>query len=418
MPTAMPARPAWSRAPCSALPFFFGLQIMRTGVAPLATQSWFLDAIRATSGSPIFAFAIGAALSVVVQSSVAAIVVMIAFQHTGLFGLPEAIMFVYGANAGSSILMLLLSAKVTGVPKQVALYQVAFNFIGAAILVPLFYVESVSGIPLVRHLIEAITSDSAQQIAFANMIFNTVPVVVLLLSLNPSARILQSASPETKTEQGAKPRYLVDTQAPEPAIAVALIELEQTRLFDLLRAALGDLRQEKRGQDMAENIEAFDSLARVIDDAIADVTDGQPLTAEDYERLDILLRIQHDAKAARDGLSGLGIEIAKLRQAAPTLSFTDSVIEGLDAILQFLADVASERSAEDTELLLQMTSEEGNGTRSVRTAYLAGEHGLSAEDRMHLLAAANYCERHIWLFGEIGRSYRALARFEGATAAK
>ena len=210
---------------------FFGLQIMRTGVAPLATQSWFLDAIRATSGSPIFAFAIGAALSVVVQSSVAAIVVMIAFQQAGLFGLPEAIMFVYGANAGSSILMLLLSAKVTGVPKQVALYQVAFNFIGAAILVPLFYVESVSGIPLVRHLIEAITSDSAQQIAFANMIFNTVPVVVLLLTLNPAAKILQSASPETKTELGAKPRYLVDTQGTEPAIAVTLIELEQTRLL-------------------------------------------------------------------------------------------------------------------------------------------------------------------------------------------
>ena len=248
---------------------FFGLQIMRTDVAPLATQSWFLDAIRATSGSPIFAFAIGTALSVVVQSSVAAIVVMIAFQQAGLFGLPEAIMFVYGANLGSSILMLLLSAKVTGVPKQVALYQVAFNFIGAAILVPLFYVESLSGIPLVRHLIEAITSDSAQQIAFANMIFNTVPVLALLLTLNPAARILQSASPETKTELGAKPRYLVDTLAAEPAIAVPLIELEQTRLFDLLAAALADLRPESGRRNIADDIEAFDSLARVIDDAVA-----------------------------------------------------------------------------------------------------------------------------------------------------
>ena len=65
-----------------------------------------------------------------------------------------------------------------------------------------------------------------------------------------------------------------------------------------------------------------------------------------------------------------------------------------------------------------MTSEEGNGTKSVRTAYLAGEHGLTAEDRMHLLAAANYCERLIWLFGEMGRSYRALARLEGPVAAK
>ena len=344
--------------------------------------------------------------------------VMIAFQQAGLFGLPEAIMFVYGANLGSSILMLLLSAKVTGVPKQVALYQVAFNFIGVAILVPLFYVESVSGIPLVRHLIEAITGDSAQQIAFANMIFNTVPVAVLLLTLNPAARLLQSASPETKTELGAKPRYLVDTLGNEPAIAVTLIELEQTRLLDLLGAALADLRPESGRRNIADDVEAFDSLARVIDDAVADVTDGQPLTAEDYERLDVLLRIQNDAKASRDALSGLGIEIAKLRQAAPDLPFTDSVVEGLDTIFQVLTDVARHGGGEDIGFLLQMTSEEGNGTKSVRTAYLAGEHGLTAEDRMHLLAAANYCERLIWLFGEMGRSYRALARLEGPVAAK
>ena len=100
---------------------FFGLEIMRDGVAPLAGESWFTDAIRSTSGSPIIAFVVGAALSFVVQSSLAAIVVMIAFHEAGLFGLPEAVMFVYGANLGSSFLLALLSAKVTGVAKQVAL---------------------------------------------------------------------------------------------------------------------------------------------------------------------------------------------------------------------------------------------------------------------------------------------------------
>ena len=98
------------------------------------------------------------------------------------------------------------------------------------------------------------------------------------------------------------------------------------------------------------------------------------------------------------------------------MPFTDAVVEGLDAILQFLGDVARDRYPEDIDLLLQMTSEEGNGTKSVRTAYLAGEHHLTPEDRMHLLAAANYCERIIWLFGEIGRGYRALAQLEGAAA--
>ena len=44
----------------------------------------------------------------------------------------------------------------------------------------------------------------------------------------------------------------------------------------------------------------------------------------------------------------------------------------------------------------------------VRKAYLAEDSGLEPETRMHLLAAANHCERLIWLFGDLGRSYGAL----------
>ena len=129
----------------------------------MPTEGWFADAIRATSGSPILAFAIGAVVSIVVQSPVAAKVVMIALKEAGLFGVPEAVMYVYGANFGSSVLMVLLSAKVTGIPKQVALYQVTFNIVGAAIIVPLFYVEAILGVPLVLHLIEAVSADSEQR---------------------------------------------------------------------------------------------------------------------------------------------------------------------------------------------------------------------------------------------------------------
>ncbi len=60
----------------------------------------------------------------------------------------------------------------------------------------------------------------------------------------------------------------------------------------------------------------------------------------------------------------------------------------------------------DVDLLKRMTSEDGM-TR-VRKAYLAEDSELDATTRMQLLGAANHCERLIWLFGDLGSSYRAL----------
>ena len=73
-----------------------------------------------------------------------------------------------------------------------------------------------------------------------------------------------------------------------------------------------------------------------------------------------------------------------------------------------LIDVAKERSTEDAQFLEMMTSEEGHGISNVRSAYLAEESKLDPDARMKLLAAANYCERLIWLFGNMGRHYMAL----------
>ena len=53
-----------------------------------------------------------------------------------------------------------------------------------------------------------------------------------------------------------------------------------------------------------------------------------------------------------------------------------------------------------------MTSEDGMAR--VRKAYLAESTELASSTRMRLLAAANHCERLIWLLGDMGKTYRAL----------
>ncbi len=387
---------------------FLGLQLMREGAAGLEGQDWFQSAVALTRGQPLLGFLIGAVLTVIAQSSVAVVVVMIAFQKAGLFGQAEAIMFVYGTNVGSSVLTYVLAGGLTGAARQVALYLVGFNFVAAVILVPLFYVETLLGLPLVAAAAQAVSADPGTQAALIYLIFNTAPVPLLLLGLGITERLLKRVAPETEVEQRARPKYLVGPLPDEAGIALRLVELEQARLIRLLISGLDALRAGAAPRALDDATEGFDTLAKSVQPAMDRIVSTANLRPEDYESVDAILRIQNNLEAVREALDGLSGALAHLRRAAPELRFPDAVVEGIDTILNVLDDVARGREPADIEMLLLMTSDDGNGARSVRSAYLAGEDAVAPADRVHLLAAANYCERLIWLAGEACRSYRAL----------
>ncbi|MEP3279272.1 MAG: Na/Pi symporter [Stappiaceae bacterium] len=387
---------------------FLGLQIMREAASELESTDWFVGAVKSAAGSPLLALAAGAVLTVITQSSMAVAAVMIVFLQSGLFGVQEGVMFVYGTNVGGSVIMLLLSAHLSGVQRQVALYLVGFNFVAALFLVPLFYVETTMDVPLVVAFVSQIGDNAGTQAALAYILFNLFPLPLLLLLLSQTAGMLRALSPETKVELNSKPKYLNPPMPDQPSIAVRLVELELQRMFDLIADGFDNLRADRNIKALHESLEGVDSLCGVINETINEITSKLTLGAEDYERIDMLVRILYTTDSMRTALEGLGSDIAYLRRNTPGLTFSDSAVEGLDAILCVLMDVARAQDAHDIEVLSRLTSKEGNGTKAIRLAYLKGEGMVRTQDRSHLLSAMNYCERLIWLFGEAGTAYSNL----------
>ena len=389
---------------------FLGLSTMQSGAEPLAHTEWFKHAIQWTQGHYFLAFVIGACLTLMVQASLAIVVVTIAFQQAGLFTLTDSMIIIYGANTGASLLTLILSSGLTGESKQVAMFQTAYNFIGAFIVIPAFIAETVWGVPLVRALALEAGPNPANQIAIVNIVFNLLPGLILLTFYSPGARILAYFWPESPEEQASKPRYLHDQATEDPDTALDLIELEQRRLLELFSDAFNVMREQKK--DIHSKLDslkdAFDTLSNTIRETITDLTAIHKLSLEAYNRLDMILNIQHSMEAAAAEIHGLGLEFHDLRQTEPGNRFATSAIEGLDFILMVLTDVATKGEKEDAAMLSTMTSEDGNGIAAVRSAYLAEESGLDKSARMRLLAAANHCERLIWLFREIGSAFTAL----------
>lgn len=384
---------------------FYGLNTMQSGVAPLAETEWFKSALHWTQGSYIFGFIIGAALAFVVQASLAVVVLAIAFQTAGLFTLSESIMIVYGANVGSSILTIALSSNLHGESKQVAMFQAAYNITGAFILLPLFYLEIYGGIPVIKAATEAMSGDIATQVAIVYFAFNFFPGIILLLLLSSVVVLLKKFWPESLEERASKPKYLHDHATEDASGAIHLIELEQIRLLKLLSTTFNAMREGEDRSQLPAFKEAFDTLSSIIRGAIDDLSDRSKLSPESYNRLNQLMNIQHSLETADAELNILGEVLDTLRRVDVGSRFSRTAVEGLDAILLTLMDVANERSKEDADFLNMMTSEDGNGIAKVRSAYLSEESRLDSAHRLQMLSASNHCERLIWLFGEMGRNY-------------
>lgn len=386
---------------------FFGLETMQSGVAPLAETDWFERALQWTKGSYLLGFVIGAALCFLVQSSLAVVVLTIALQQSGLFSLAETIMIVYGTGTGAAVLTLVLSSGMSGRSKQIAMYQTGYNFVAAFVLVPLFYLEFYGGVPLVGSATQAVARTDGGQVAVVFLIFNVVPGVLLYPLLRPASRLLERLWPETPIEQAARPNFLHDRMSDDPETALELVELEQLRLLASLGDFLNTLRSGSEPGRLDHHREAYTSLSGLIGEAIADLSTSTKLSHDFFERLNSLMNIQHSLLSASEVLGEMADEFAALRQSRIGARFVTSAVEGLDAILLTLIDVAKERSPDDARFLEMMTSEDGNGIKNVRAAYLAEEGELDPVQRMKLLAATNHCERLIWLFGNMGRNYMA-----------
>lgn len=387
---------------------FLGLNITQTGVAPLAEMPWFREALGWTGFYFTVAFAVGAVLSFAVQSSLAVVVLTVAFLQGGVFSLEQSIMIAYGSKLGSSALTMALSSGLSGESRQVATFQIAYNVVGVLILVPAFYLETYGGVPLVAALGGRLASTPAMQLALINFAFNLVPGLLLFVFLRPVGRVLEARFPETPEEQAGKPRYLHDRAAEDPVSALGLVEREQVRLVEILPRYFEMMGETGATSRLAGLHEAFCSLSGEIRAAIADLSGRTHLSPEVYERLNGVLSLQHGLEGANDEVRDLGRQLANLGGTERGTRFASVAANGLEAILLTLLDVARDRNSIDLDLLEKMTSEDGM-TR-VRKAYLAEDGALEPAARMQLLAAANGCERLIWLFGDLGRTYRALGR--------
>lgn len=214
---------------------FIGIETLQEGMAGLsgAFQLSQLPA-RGFSGH-LLMVVIGAAMTVIMQSSSAAVATTLTALHTGTVNFEQASALVIGAAIGTTVTGALAAIGATVAAKRTALAHVIFNLASgllALLLLPLF----LQGILLAQ--LELGLDPGPTSLAAFHTAFILVGVLIFLPMAGPFARWIERLLPETGA---ALTRHLDESVLNVPAVA-----LEATRgalrdtAQEMMRALLGE----------------------------------------------------------------------------------------------------------------------------------------------------------------------------------
>jgi len=154
---------------------FFSLDVVSFSLKPLA-QSAVLTEMLSRSSGPLTGALAGMLITAIVQSSSITTGLCILLVQQSLLPATSAIPIVIGANIGTTVTALVASIKMNKTARSVALANLCFNVFGVVLFLP--FLGSFSA-----KVVQA-AGDPGMAVAWAQLIFNLVMVLAVLLLLN------------------------------------------------------------------------------------------------------------------------------------------------------------------------------------------------------------------------------------------
>ncbi|MEY4675162.1 MAG: hypothetical protein RL148_2946 [Planctomycetota bacterium] len=377
-----------------------GLELLKQATAPVPRQEWFVDVAALLSSSLSFGFLLGVAARLVIQSTSAIVVIVVALTTSDLFTEVQGAMVVHGTGVGVGITTMLLGSGLRGLPRQLALFQACINSAAGVVLAAVTAIEAVRQSPGVTDLFGHLgVMDPAKRMALAFAVQQGLCVVIAAAFSSRWESWLARWSPPTTEEDLASPRYLALADGCDAQTALDLVAREQSRIVACLPDLLDGIRGEgtRSAREVDELHKGARSLGAEVREAIGDQMESS-LEAADSHRLLALDMRQRSLDQLLEEVARFAASTRAEPGSTAELMLT-SMTEGLHAILTQLVETDRSGAAEDRAMLAAMTGDRGPMLEQVRGS-IAG--AMDAKGATGLLYALSLFERNLWLVGRIG----------------
>ena len=313
----------------------FGMGLMSGAMAPLADMPGFRNAMIAFT-NPIFGFAVGMIITMIIQSSSASIGILQALTLATCVSWEVAIPIILGQNLGTCISAILASIGVNTNAKRVAGIHVIYNILSVGVCFPAFIIiNSLIDIPLMHTNINP----------FGIAAFHTVYNIFTAFMLLPFAKLIERLAikfiPEGKNEQNR--RVLLDERLLlAPTFAVSECYRQTLKMADLVEynfvysAKLLKSFHQKKADQIRENEIKIDTYEDKLDSFLLKLS-GKELSEEDNNRISQLLLIIGDYERIGDHATNILKIAEKFKEDDKKLSA--DAIEELKVIVNAVSEI-------------------------------------------------------------------------------
>ena len=245
---------------------FLGIAYLKSTFAGLADHADFSGLDGMGWWGLLAGAGIGTAITVVIQSSSAAIALVLTASAQGVVSPTVAAALVVGANLGTTSTALLSAIGATPSARRLAALHVFFNLITAAVAIALLD-PILRGIGFAREQL-ALPAAPATDLALFHTTFNLIGVFLMWPLAGMLIAVLERCF-RTREEDEARARYLDDNVLAVPELAVGALRLELERaaahalaIADMLVGAGSD----HAAEDVSERVNAARRLLAAIGD--------------------------------------------------------------------------------------------------------------------------------------------------------
>ena len=293
------------------------LELMRTTVTPIRDSAFLPQMAIFLERDFITAFLVGAVLTFIMHSSVAAVLMFVTMVAIGALPLMVGISLMLGANLGSSLLPLWMTRAMPPVARQVPVMNAILRGTAAIIMVVV-----VNRSPLIELLPDA---GAGQTVILGHVLFNALLLLAVPFSglLGAITARVMAEDVAGRDDMPAHHRSVLDLDAlDDPALAIASIKRELQRMLliveEMMLPVMGlleDFDKDRMNRIIEKDLiinEALDGTRRYVAD-LSGVNGSQNGKVSNRKELRNLLEFAIAVEAAGDVVSKTLSQLASNR---------------------------------------------------------------------------------------------------------
>jgi phosphate:Na+ symporter len=387
----------------------YGLYLVKSGAAGFAGAEWVAPLLQSIHDHYMIAFIMGLVLTLLVQSNLAIMMIAIAFAAAGFLELEETAMAMYGAQAGTGLLTYVFSFHAHGRARQVVATQIAFDIVATVTFVVLFYVELLTGFPLVFALAKGLSGGLGTQAVYVALIFQFGAALLLLLVHRPILERIRQWFPPSSAEVLSKEAFIHERASDSPDTALMLVEKEQFRLLERLPQYIDYVRENTNGSGKHHPDayhEAFTRISGKIGSTLAQVS-AHGLGQATSDQLIRTTKLEEQLVTLENIVHRLTVQMLDEHDSPRAGALGRNIMESIDFMILTAIDAIESKDSDEIATLEMLTQDRSAMMTKIRHNYFESEKDLSNKDRNFVLDITILFENAVHTLGRYGYLLRA-----------